>query len=185
MEGGEAGRGESNFLLPLDCIYRLPLLAPFPERCHRPLGRLRAPFLHPPLPGSRGCRSGGVACTGAGGSAHGRMRVATASSGKGGGRTRWRRVCACVCMRERGKGGRGCLSPKSETSHGVRGRGAGQGGGVRPARSLGRRGQLSGITCTVVCITDTHKFNKLINRILSCRLPLMVPIRATSRPFDL
>lgn len=54
-----------------------------------------------------------------------------------------------------------------------------------PARSLGRRGQLSGITCTAVCITDTHKFNKLINRILSCRLALMVPIRATSRPFDL
>lgn len=64
-EGGEAGRGESNFLLPLGCIYRLPVLAPFPERCHRPLGRLRAPFLHPPFPGTPGCRSGGAGCAGA------------------------------------------------------------------------------------------------------------------------
>lgn len=29
--GGEAGRGESNFLLPLDCMYRLLLLTLFPR----------------------------------------------------------------------------------------------------------------------------------------------------------
>lgn len=29
---------------------------------------------------------------------------------------------------------------------------------------------------TVLCITDTHKFNKIINRILSCRSPLIQPL---------
>lgn len=91
----------------------------------------------------------------------------------------------CACERQRGKGGRRYVSPEIQPSSAVRGRSTGRGGGEWPARSLEKRGQLSGITCAVVCITDTHKFNKLINRILSCRLPLMVPIRATSRPFDL
>lgn len=64
------------------------------------------------------------------------------------------------------------------------GQGVGRAGGIQASR-LGCAGRLSGVSRTVVCPTDTHKFNKIINRILSCRLPLIVPIRATSRPFDL
>lgn len=170
-------------MFPLDCIYRLLPLTLFPRGVTALWGGSASPFSIPSLRGNHGCRSGGAGCGGAGGSAYGRMRLATASSGKRGGKTHRRRVC--VRVRERGKGGRGYLSPKIQPSNTVRGRVAGRGGEVWPGRSLRRRGQLSGITCTVVCITDTHKFNKLINRILSCRLPLMVPIRATSRPFDL
>lgn len=88
-------------------------------------------------------------------------------------------------VREReGKGEEGIFPPKFglPAQRGDEARGEEEQCGWLAARAGGR---LSGITCTVVCITDTHIFNKLINRILSCRLPLKVPIRGTSRPFDL
>lgn len=39
-----------------------------------------------------------------------------------------------------------------------------------------KSGGISQDFSTVLCITDTHKFNKIINRILSCRSPLIQPL---------
>lgn len=64
--GGEAGtRGEQFLASPGLYISSSPSKH-FPERCHRPLGRLRAPFLHPPSPAAMGAAVGAQAAWGRG-----------------------------------------------------------------------------------------------------------------------
>lgn len=66
MWGGRRGRGESNFLLPLGCIYRLLLLSIFPRGVTALWGGSAPPFSIPPSPAAMGAAVGAQAAWGRG-----------------------------------------------------------------------------------------------------------------------